>query len=127
MTVGNTILTHTSRFDNMHVLLWLIKDTCWMLEWKIIGTLMIAPTIGVAAYLAVKSAAEHVFWINLAICFWISANAYWMVCEFVGRDELKDYAGLPFMLGLLAVAVFYLKPSRRAVGTSPAPPGPETA
>lgn len=39
-----------------------------MLEWRVLGTAMILPTIGVAVYLAVRSAAEHVFWINLAIC-----------------------------------------------------------
>ena len=105
----------TSRFDNVHVLLWLMKDTCWMLEWKILGTAMIAPTLGVAVYLAVRSRLEHVFWVNLAICFWITANAYWMVCEFVERDEYKNFAGLPFALGLIAITVFYLKPERPAL------------
>ena len=41
MTVGS-LPSQTSRFDNVHVLLWLIKDTCWMLEWKVLGTIMIA-------------------------------------------------------------------------------------
>lgn len=99
-----------SRFDNVHVLLWLIKDTCWMLEWRVLGTAMIAPTLAVAVYLAVKSRVEHLFWINLAICFWISANSYWMLCEFYKHEEIKDYAGIPFGLGFLAVAIFYLKP-----------------
>lgn len=102
-----------SRFDNVHILLWLIKDTCWMLEWRIVGSLMILPTIAVAIYLAVRSAAEQVFWINLAICFWITANAYWMVCEFVQHEEIKNYAGIPFAMGLICVAVFYLRPASR--------------
>ena len=80
-----------------------------MLEWKILGTIMIVPTIGVAVYLATKTVAEDVFWINVAVCFWISANAYWMVCEFVEQEIYKDYAGIPFALGLMSVAVFYLK------------------
>jgi hypothetical protein len=109
-------LTQSSRFDNVHVLLWLIKDTCWMLEWKVLGCLMIAPTIAVAIYLAVRSAGEQVFWINLAICFWISANAYWMVCEFVDRVEIKNYAGFPFAIGFICVAIFYLRP-----GSQPEP------
>ena len=103
-------MSNGSRFDNLHILLWLLKDTCWLLEWKSLGTLMIAPTIGVALYLAAKSTAEDIFWINVAICFWISANAYWMVCEFVEMEMYKDYAGIPFALGLMSVAVFYLKP-----------------
>jgi uncharacterized membrane protein (DUF4010 family) len=97
-----------SRLDNVHVLLWLIKDTCWMLEWQALGTLMIAPTIGVAVYLAVRSFGDRGFWINLAICFWITANAYWMVVEFAGREDIKNFAGIPFALGLVSVAVFYL-------------------
>jgi len=102
----------TSRFDNVHVLLWLLKDTCWMLEWKVLGTIMILPTITVAVYLTVRSAAEDAFWINLAICFWISANSYWMMCEFLDHEGIKNYAGLPFAMGLASVAVFYLKPRR---------------
>lgn len=105
-------MTHSSRFDNIHILLWLIKDTCWMLEWRIVGTVMIAPTLGVAIYLAMRSVAEDVFWINVAVCFWITANAYWMVCEFIGHEEIKDWAGLPFALGFLSVAVFYAKRAR---------------
>ena len=100
-----------SRFDNVHVLLWLIKDACWMLEWKVLGCVMIVPTIAVAVLLALRSRTEQVFWINVAICFWISANAYWMVCEFVGHEEIKNYAGLPFALGLISVAIFYLRPN----------------
>ncbi len=105
-------MTHSSRFDNVHILLWLVKDTCWMLEWRVLGTAMILPTIGVAIYLAIRSAAEHVFWINLAICFWITANAYWMLCEFFDREAYKDWAGVPFALGFLSVAVFYAKRPR---------------
>jgi len=107
-----------SRFDNLHILLWLLKDTCWMLEWKVLGTLMIAPTIGVAVYIAFRYAAEQTFWLNVAVCFWISANAYWMVCEFMGREEYRNYAGIGFALGLISVAVFYLKPNKPAVPAS---------
>ena len=80
-----------------------------MLEWKVLGTAMIAPTIGVAIYLAARSAGRAAFWINLAICFWITANAYWMVCEFVELDEYKNFAGIPFALGFLSVLVFYTR------------------
>jgi hypothetical protein len=100
---------YSSRFDDSHILLWLIKDTCWMLEWRVLGTIMIAPTIAVAVLLAIRSRGQQAFWINLAICFWITANAYWMVTEFVGVDEYKDFAGIPFACGLMSVAVFYLK------------------
>jgi hypothetical protein len=110
-------MVNSQRFDNIHILLWLIKDTCWMLEWRILGTLMIIPTMGVAIYLAAKSTGEEIFWINIAICFWITANAYWMVCEFIEMETYKDYAGIPFAMGLMAVAFFYLRPKRAAAIT----------
>lgn len=104
-------MIQTSRFDNIHILLWLVKDTCWMLEWKIFGTLMIVPTIGVAVYIAAQTTKESVFWINLAICFWITANAFWMVAEFTGIDEeYRHLTGIPFGLGLLSVAIYYTRP-----------------
>ena len=104
-------LTGVAVFDNLHVLLWLIKDTCWLLEWRGLGTFMVLPTIAVAVILAIRSRANHIFWINLAICFWITANSYWMLCEFFEREEIKNYAGIPFACGFIAVAVFYLKPA----------------
>ena len=107
---GNVEQTFASKFDNMHVLLWLIKDTCWMLEWRVLGTAMIAPTIAVAVFLAVRARFERLFWINLAICFWISANSYWMLCEFFGHEDIKNWAGMPFAFGFAAVARYYLKP-----------------
>ena len=74
--------------------------------------------IGVAVYIAIRSAAEQAFWLNVAVCSWISANAYWMVCEFMGRDEYRNFAGIGIALGLICVAVFYLKPGRSAVPLS---------
>lgn len=98
-------------YENIHIPLWLLKDTCWMLEWRILGVIMIVPTISVAIYIALKTWKEKSdeFWINLAICFWIAANAYWMCCEFFGHVELKNYAGFPFLVGMLCVSIFYLK------------------
>src|SRR6187431_807553 len=107
---GSAEHTFASKFDNMHVLLWLIKDTCWMLEWRVLGTAMILPTVAVAVFLAARSRLERLFWINLAICFWISANSYWMLCEFADHVEIKNYAGFPFALGFICVAIFYLRP-----------------
>ena len=88
-----------------------MKDTCWLLQWKILGVTMIVPTLGVAiaiAYMNWKN-KEDTFWINLAICFWITANAFWMCCEFFNHEEFKMYAGIPFVLGFVSVAVFYGK------------------
>ncbi len=82
-----------------------------MLQWKILGVCMIVPTVTVAlviTYISWKEKDDE-FWINLAICFWIGANSYWMICEFLGKEYLKDSAGYPFVAGMICVAYFYFK------------------
>ena len=100
---------HIRHFENLHILLWLMKDTCWLMEWKTLGMAMIVPTIGVAIAITIKTFRSDEFWINLAICFWITANSYWMCCEFFKHEELKYYAGFPFALGFVCVGWFYAK------------------
>ncbi|HEY4799975.1 MAG TPA: hypothetical protein VII99_12920 [Bacteroidia bacterium] len=98
-------------YENLHIPLWLMKDTCWLMQWKLLGMIMIAPTIGMAIFITLlnwKSKDEE-FWINFAICFWIAANAYWMCCEFVKHEEYKFYSAIPFAIGFICVAVFYGK------------------
>jgi len=95
-------------FENVHIPLWLLKDTCWMMQWKSLGMIMIVPTIGVAIYIAIRSRGFTQAWLNTAICFWIAANAYWMAVEFYGHEELKYYAAIPFGLGFICTAIFYL-------------------
>ncbi len=97
------------KLEHIHIPLWLIKDTCWMMEWKVIAGIMIIPTVLVAIVIAVLTFRHEEFFINLAICFWISANVYWMCCEFMGHAELKYYAGIPFAIGIICSAIFYMK------------------
>lgn len=98
-------------YENLHIPLWLLKDTCWMMQWKTLGISMIIPTMLVALIITIKSLIEKTneFWINLAICFWISANSYWMICEFMNRENLKNYAAIFFVAGMLCVIYFYGK------------------
>lgn len=97
------------KFENIHIPLWLIKDTCWMMEWKTMGITMIFPTILVAIIITMKSFRKNEFFINLAICFWITANAYWMCCEFMEHIELKNFAAIPFFFGFIATGIFYFR------------------
>lgn len=101
----------TKHYENLHIPLWLLKDTCWMLHWKTLGVTMIFPTILVALIITVKTwqDEEDEFWINLAVLFWISGNSYWMLCEFFDQEDLKNYAGLAFAAGMISVAYFYVK------------------
>lgn len=102
-------------YENLHIPLWLIKDTCWMMEWKEVGVVMIVPTLLVSVVLLIISVKkkEDELWINLAITFWIIANSYWMITEFTDHLELKTYALFPFILGMVCVAYFYLIPKIR--------------
>ncbi len=103
------VMRKTKHYENIHIPLWLLKDTCWMLQWKTLGVAMIIPTVLVALIITIKSWREHEdeFWINLAVLFWISGNSYWMLCEFFYHEDIKNYAGIPFVIGLISVAYFY--------------------
>ena len=105
------------KMENMHIIFWLIKDVSWCLIWKILGILMIFPTLIISVIIAyrtrnIKSELAH----NLAISFWITANSYWMISEFWGFDEIhiwkqfegKHLALIPFFLGVGILAWYYI-------------------
>jgi hypothetical protein len=101
----------TRHFENFHIPLWLLKDTFWMLEWKPAGVAMIIPAMVVAIIITIKSWNEegNQWLVNLAVCFWISANSWWMICEFFFDHEMIDYALYPFLMGMIAVGTYYVK------------------
>ena len=105
------------RMENMHIAFWLMKDISWCMLWKELGITMIAPTLSVAIWISwrnrqIKSELAH----NLAIVFWISANAYWMISEFFGFDAAevwknftgKHFALIPFTIGALILLYYYI-------------------
>jgi hypothetical protein len=83
------------KMENMHIIFWLLKDISWCMIWKPLGIAMIFPTL---------------------IIFWITANAYWMISEFLGFDETqllygiegKYLAIIPFSIGILFLAYYYI-------------------
>lgn len=94
--------------ENLHILLWLLKDICWVMLAKWPGIIMIIPTILLALYITWLSRKDHLnFYHNLAIVFWISANSTWMVGEFFFEDGLRTPAKVFFGIGLLIVACYY--------------------
>lgn len=96
--------------ENGHIFLWLIKDTCWALGWKIAGTFMIIPTISVALYILWRSRTHRAeLFHNIAICLWISANSIWMVSEFHETDaEYKKYSVVLFVIGIVMLVSYYI-------------------
>jgi hypothetical protein len=104
------------RVENLHILLWLIKDACWALNLRYPALIMIVPTLLVAILITWqtrKITAELLH--NLAIDFWITANCTWMIGEFFGWDAnllgpygLREFSLVPFGIGLLILGYYYL-------------------
>ncbi len=103
--------------ENLHIVFWLIKDMSWAMLWKPLGLFMIIPTIGAALLITwqtkhIKSELLH----NLAVDFWIVANAYWMLTEFYSaNDTLRYYTIIPFSIGIIIIAYYYfiVKPKEK--------------
>ena len=106
------LLQKIRKYENLHIVFWLIKDSCWMLELKWLGAVMMVPTLFLALYLVMKTFNSIDVYISLAIFFWILANSYWMMMEFFNDDHYKSLAAIPFGLGFIMVGVFYLKTYR---------------
>ncbi|RYG44339.1 MAG: hypothetical protein EOO01_19710 [Chitinophagaceae bacterium] len=97
------------RIENLHIFFWIIKDISWAMLWKPIGVIMLIPTLTVAIVITWqtrKLVAE--LYHNLAVVFWITANGYWMIVEFLGYDEtLRIYTIIPFTIGLIFIITYY--------------------
>jgi len=103
------MFTKIRKYENMHIALWLLKDTCWVMDFKPAGLFMIVPTLSVAFYLTWylrKEKAELLH--NLAVCFWIMANSVWMIGEFYFEDGTRPYAIVFFAAGIICIATYYL-------------------
>lgn len=97
------------RYENLHILLWLLKDTCWVLLWKTGGIIMIIPTLFVAfhiTFLSRKNIPELLH--NIAVTCWISANSIWMIGEFYFDDKTRNLASGFFIFGLSVILFYYL-------------------
>lgn len=105
------------KMENMHIIFWLGKDIAWCLFWKVLAVVMIIPTLIISVIIAyrtrkIKSELAH----NLAVTFWISANALWMISEFFHFDTMpvwgmftgKHLALIPFAIGLFILMHYYL-------------------
>ena len=105
------------KMENLHIVFWLLKDISWCMIWRPLGIAMIFPTLIIAIVIAFRtrqymSEVCH----NVAIVVWISANSYWMISEFLHFDTIvlfgqymyKHLAIIPFSVGILILAYYYL-------------------
>lgn len=112
-----TIPARFRKMENMHIVFWLLKDISWCLFWRELGIAMILPTLTIAIMISwrtrqIASELAH----NLAVAFWISANSFWMISEFLGFDEQvlwfgitgKELSLVPFLVGVTILLYYYL-------------------
>lgn len=98
----------TRKLENIHIALWLLKDSSWCSDWRIFGMLMVIPTMAVAINLTWRS--RHVveeLVHNGVVCLWICANITWMIGEFWYHDATRGFAKIFFYTGLAALTWFY--------------------
>jgi hypothetical protein len=104
------------RMENLHIVFWLFKDISWCMIWKPLGVAMIFPTLIIAIIISIRT--RHLvseLCHNVAIVFWIAANSYWMISEFLhfdgqtvtGEITYKHISVIPFGIGILILAFYY--------------------
>lgn len=114
-------LEHIRRYENIHIVLWLLKDTCWVLMWRTAGMMMIVPTVLLAIYITWLSRThKRELSFNLAVCCWILANSTWMIGEFYYDDNTRPLALVFFIGGFLNIGVHYLMRLRNRENGNPA-------
>ncbi len=110
------------KMENSHIVFWIFKDISWCMGtefafFKYLGVIMIVPTliISIIIMLRTKNIVSE-FCHNLAITVWIMANSFWMISEFFNVDDkivtgnitFKHLALIPFCVGVLSLAYYYL-------------------
>lgn len=109
------MLKSIRKFENLHIVCWLIKDTFWVMDLHVPGIIMVFPTLFLAFFITYKfrNVISELFH-NLAVCFWIIANTIWMFGEFFFEDTLRPYSIVFFVSGLAVLIWYYLFLYRRA-------------
>jgi hypothetical protein len=114
------------KMENLHIVFWIFKDIAWCMFWEPLGIAMIIPTLTISFIIAWRT--RHIvseLCHNLAISVWIMANSFWMCSEFfhvdekvvVGNITVKQLAMIPFVIGSIILAYYYLiyKPRHKEV------------
>lgn len=106
------------KYENLHIVFWLLKDMSWCMGWKYLALFMIFPTLLVAILVLIylwHGTAEKYH--NLAVLSWIIANSYWMSTELFQFDKhisplggwtYEQLAIIPFGVGVVIILRYYL-------------------
>ncbi len=102
-------LEKIKKFESLHIVFWLIKDSCWMLQLRWLGIIMVIPTVTIAVMIVYITRKTIDIFLNLAILCWIIANSLWMYIEFFTTGELKLWSSIPFAVGFIFTGIYYYK------------------
>ena len=109
--------------ENLHIVLWLLKDLCWLVELHIPALIMVFPTLAMAGYITWLSRSDRgLFMHSLAVVFWIMANSTWMIGDFFFQERGHWLSGAFFVTGLVTLAIHYfaLRPAEpKGAGNDP--------
>lgn len=95
--------------ENFHIVLWLLKDLCWVMVWKPLGLAMFVPTLLMAVAIAWRLRGDRGELLHaLAVVCWIMANGVWMMGEFWFEDTKRHWAAPFFVAGLVIAGWHYL-------------------
>jgi hypothetical protein len=101
--------------ENLHILFWLLKDLCWVMDARVAGLLLVIPAVLVAVWICWRSRAERSEFVHaLAVVLWILANSTWMIGEFFLAGGTRPYAIFLFVAGLSVLAFHHLPSFLRA-------------
>ncbi|MBK8226496.1 MAG: hypothetical protein IPK70_04910 [Flavobacteriales bacterium] len=94
--------------ENFHIVLWLLKDLCWVMVWKPLGLAMFIPTFLMAVHIAWRMRRDLGELLHcIAVVCWITANGIWMMGEFWFEDTKRHWAVPFFIAGILVVGWYY--------------------
>lgn len=95
--------------ENLHVILWLVKDLSWLMEYKVMGLVMVLPTVAVALLIAWESRHDRSELFHAcAVTLWIMANSTWMIADFFFQEKGHWIAQAFFLCGLGLLGIYYL-------------------
>lgn len=102
------ILHNTRASENSHIVIWLVKDLCWVQDWRLAGVCLAPPAVLMAIWIAWRRRHDRGEFLHAAaVVSWIIANSTWMVGEFYIADSTRPVAVAFFAIGLGIMAWYY--------------------
>jgi len=95
--------------ENLHIILWLVKDLAWLMEYELTGLVMVVPTVAMAFFITWQCRRNRrELFHAIAVIFWIFANSTWMIGDFFFEGRGHGISEALFIGGLVLLAIYYL-------------------